>query len=83
MNVNVFYVLKMYVNLNITFYYIVHCSKNWEQNIISLTRYSWPNLKMFTNIMSNYTATSVNDISKFLHEAFILRESQINIVAAS
>ena len=27
--------------------------------------YSWPNLNMFTNIMSNYTASSVNDISKF------------------
>ena len=28
-------------------------------------------LNMFTNIMSNYTASSVNDISKFLHKAFI------------
>jgi len=28
MNVNVFYVLKMYVNLNITFCYVVHCTKN-------------------------------------------------------
>ena len=38
---------------------------------------------MFTNIMSNYTASSVNVISKFLHEAFVLRERQITIVAAS
>ena len=45
--------------------------------------YSWPNLNMFTNIMSNYTASSVNDISNFLREAFTLRENQINIVAAS
>jgi len=33
--------------------------------------------------MSNYTASSVNDISKFLHEAFILRERQIYIEAVS
>ena len=38
---------------------------------------------MFTNIISNYTASSVNDIPKFLHKALILRENQINIVAAS
>ena len=38
---------------------------------------------MLTNIMSNYTASLVNGVSKFLHEALILRENQINIVAAS
>jgi len=81
-NVNVFYVLKMYVNLNITFCYVVHCTKNWEQNIISITRDQiW--ICLLIIIMSNYTASLVNDISKFLHEAFRLRERQINIVAAS
>jgi len=33
--------------------------------------------------MSNYTASSVNNISKILHETFILRETQINVVASS
>ena len=60
-NVNVFYVLKMYVNLNV----LVAKSD------------------MFTNIMSIYTGSSVNNISKFLHEAFILMGNQIKIVAAS
>jgi len=38
---------------------------------------------MFTYIMSNDTASSVNEIFKFLHLAFILRENQLNIVAPS
>jgi len=36
---------------------------------------SWPNLNRFTNIMSHYTASSVNGIIKFLREAFIKRKS--------
>ena len=33
--------------------------------------------------MSNYSTLSINNIAKFLHEAFILREDKINILAAS
>jgi len=44
---------------------------------------SWPNFNVFTNTMSNYSTLSINNVAKFLHEAFILREVKINILAVS
>jgi len=65
------------------YHVLLFCSLYKELRTKYNSTTSWPNLNMFTNIMSNYTASSVNDISNFLREAFTLRENQINIVAAS
>jgi len=35
---------------------------------------SWPNWNVFTKTMSDYSTPSINNVAKFLHEAFILRE---------
>jgi len=40
-------------------------------------------MNVFTNTMSNYSTLSINIVAMFLHEAFILKEVKINILAVS
>lgn len=78
-NANVYYVLKMFANKNITF--LLCCTLYKELiNTYNITS-SMPNSNVFTNNMSNYSTLSIYNVhvAKFLHETFILREDKINI----